>query len=434
MSLIMLFLKHGGVMSTIINDYTDSNLFLTKYISSGIEILQKCKEVNDKVSELVEDEFAQFFLNVDPKISEWNKTIQNKKIKIVDSEKLGELKTIVTQLQTYQIQKISKVFMESVLTRIEDIQCAQQVLDLTTDSERAQAYLKRGIDYYNQEKYDKAIMACSQAIAFKEDLEKAFLYRKASLNALSSTERKKCLVAITTTTSNFQFCGLNDSDIDSITKTLMDKKGKPISLNLSCNFVTNKIAENLIDLAQKNPYVTHIEYERGKEINKTMRKLRSTLQENQYWLTGENEKRVNEEFFIAYREGKNQLQNDNIHQALLYFMQALNRNLHNPIGIESLISAMHKQQSTLARHEKAVTGIVPLSPSEFITGSLDGTLRKWGVDESSELFNWKQIKPQEITSVMLLNDDLIITGHSNGMIIIWDLFNTSPFQVIEKGH
>ena len=247
-------------MSTIINDYTDSGTFFTKFINTGKELLQKCKD--EKISDLVEDEFSQYFLEIDPMISEFYQTIQNKKITILDSDKLDELKSIISSLQTYQakIQKISKIFVDSILAKIEDIQCTQ----LTTDSEKADVYLKRGITYFNQEKYDKAIIACSQAIALNKDLEKAYLYRKAALDALSPTERTKSLVNITTTTCNFQLCGLTDTDIDDIMNALMDKKDDEIALNLSHNLLTEKSGEKLLTIAKKNPFITHIEYRQEK--------------------------------------------------------------------------------------------------------------------------------------------------------------------------
>ena len=156
-------------MTTTIIDRQDPDLLLTGFISSGKDILQKCKDLNSKISGLTEDSFSQFFLEIDPKITEFYQTIQSKKIKILDNERLDDLKWIVTALQTFQphIQQISKIFIDSVLTKIEDLQCVQQLLDLTTDSERAQVYLKRAIAYYNQEKYDKAFFVCSQAFIFR---------------------------------------------------------------------------------------------------------------------------------------------------------------------------------------------------------------------------------------------------------------------------
>ena len=75
-------------MTTIIIDRQDPDLLLSSFISTGKEILQKCKEVNDKISGLIENEFSQFFSESIAKISEWCKTIQSKEIKILDNEKL----------------------------------------------------------------------------------------------------------------------------------------------------------------------------------------------------------------------------------------------------------------------------------------------------------------------------------------------------------
>ena len=357
------------------------------------------------------------------------------KISRLDNKKLDDLSSVITSLKTYQpqIPQVPEGSVDSIISKIEDIQFFQQLLDVLTDSDKANSCLNRGITYYNQQKYDRAINVFSQALRYKEDWEKAYLYRKACLDSLSLTERKKSLVAIATTTNNLQLCGLQDTDIDDIVAALMTYNEEPLSLNFCYNFPSDKIMESLLFLAEKNPYITNIEHH-NIIINGTVQKLHTTLQENQQWYSIENENRSNKDYFITHREGKNLLQKGDIHQALRCFMKALNYNLHNPTGIESLISTLHKQQRTLACHEKAVTGILSLSPSEFITASLDGTLCKWVVEESWELFSWKQIKPQEITSVMNLNDDHIITGHSNGMIIIWDLINTTPFQVIEKGH
>ena len=423
-------------MSTTISIQQDANLDLTGFIISGKKLLQKCEDVNNKISGLIEDAFSQYFLEIDPKISEFYQTIQSKKIKILDSEKLNELKAIVTSLQMYQpqIQKISKIFIDSILTKIEDLQCVQQLLGLTTDSEKAQVYLNRGIAYFNQKKYDKTISACSQAITLKQDLAKAYLYRKASLDALSSTERKKAIVDIATTSCNFQLCGLTDSDIDDIMDALEAIKDEAITLKLCCNLLTSHGIEKLLILAKKNPFVNQIEYETGQIFNETMRELYTTLQENQNRYLLEKEKRFNTDFYIAYTEGQDHFQKERTHESIHCFLKALNRELHHPVGLKSLISALQKQQHTFSCHEKAITGILSLNQAGFITSSLDGTLLKWGVDGPVNQFNWKQTKPQEITTVIHLNGSQIVSGHSNGMIIVWDLLNKEPIQVFEKTH
>ena len=389
-------------MSTIVSDYTDSNLFLTKYISSGTEIFQKCKEFNDKVSEVVEESFAQFFLEMEPKINEWNQTIQSKNIKILDNEKLDELKSIVTSLQAYlsQIQKISKIFIESVLTKIEDLQSFQQLIGLTTDSDKAQTYLNRGMSYYIQDKYDKAFSACSQAIALNEDLDKAYLYRKASLDALSSTERKKCLVDIGTTTCNFRLCAITETDIDDITDALVSNQNGSITLNLCQNELTDQSIEKWIALAKKNPYVKKIEIEKGK--------------------------RSNTEFFATYREGINQLQKGNIPEAIHSFLKALNRDLHNPTGIASLLEALKKQQGIFSYHQQAITEILSID-DKILTGSLDSTLC---IANGGNIKKFKM--PQPVTALRHLNAKTVVTGHSNGLLIVWNINPQIPFPILEQ--
>ena len=422
-------------MSIKIIDQQDSNLLLTGYILTGKEILQKCKEVNDNISGLIENEFSQLFSELDPKISEWYNTIQSKKIKILDSEKLGELKTIISSLQTYQlpIQKISKVFIDAVLTKIEDVQSAQKELDLTTDSEKAEAYLKRGITYFNQEKYYKAITVCSQAIVLNKDLEKAYLYRKAALDALSPTERTKSLVNIATTTCNFQLCGLTDTDIDDIMNALMDKKDDEIALNLSHNLLTEKSGEKLLIIAKKNPFVTQIEYEAGKTFDNVSQELYRILQENRNWCSMEKGKRLNNEFYVAFREGKNQLQKGDVYEAINYFLKALNRELHNSTGIEALLEACRCQQQTFSRHQKAITVVIPIDNKSLLTGSLDGTL-SIGPVENPLSFDWGKNKPQPVTQVIRLNENTIVSGHSNGTLIVWNIAKKTPIHVFEKYH
>ncbi len=407
-------------MTTLINANHDSALLLNSFIIKGKELLQKGKDVNNKNS--VEDSFSQFFLEIDSKITEFYQTLQSKKIKILDSKKLDECQTIITALQTYQSQKISKIFIDAVLAKIQDLQCVQQLVD-KTDAEKAQTYLKMGIAYFNQKKYDKAAYSCSQAIALKDDLEKAYLYRKVSLDMLSSIERKKALCDIAKNTCNFQLCGLTDSDIDDILDTLKAKKGEAIALNLRYNLFTDKVVDKLIDLAKNNPCVTQIEYENDKAFS-------SIIQENRNRCSTGT---TNSDFLVAYQKGKDLFEKGEIHEAVHQFLKALNRELHHPIGIESLLSAMYRQQYTFLCHQKAIVGIFPVK-SGLITACLDGTLQKWGVDGSLDVFNWGKTDPQEITTVSYLSEKLLIAGHTKGEIILWDLSNLSILQLNDKAH
>ena len=297
-------------MSIKIIDGQDPDLLLTGFISSGKELLQKCKDVDSKISGLIEDSFSQFFLEIDPKIGEFYQTIQSKKIKILDNERLDDLKWIVTALQTFQphIQKVSKIFIDSVFTKIEDLQCVQRLLDLTTDSEKAQVYLKRAIDYFDQKKYDKAILVSSQAIVLDEELKEAYSYHQASLDAMPS------------------------------------------------------------------------------------------------------------------------------HEAVHSLLKALNRNLHNPVGIESLLTVMHKQQRIFSYHQKAITGVLPFGDNRFLTGSLDGTLCLGSLEEDPLQFDWKQVKPQGVTTLLRLNKNTMVSGHSNNTLIVWDIAQRTPLHLFEKYH
>ncbi len=285
-------------------------LDFNSFIEVGNSLIQKYKESFKNILCLDLDEsFSQFFLDIEPKINEFYKAVQDKKVKIIDGQKLAELISIMTELTAYpsQVQQISKIFIDTVLTKVEDLQCIQQILDLTTDSEKAQIYLDRGRTYFNKDKFDKAVFACSQAIALKGDLEEAYLYRKASLDALSSEERKKVLLNIAKTTCNFQLCELHNEDIDDIIETLMTKYNESFTLNICHNWLTEKSAEKLLGFAKKNPYVIQIEYTSGTVFTKVSQELNNTLQENRNWYSTEKGKRFNIDFFVAYREGKSQL-------------------------------------------------------------------------------------------------------------------------------
>ena len=290
--------------------------------------------------------------------------------------------------------------------------------------------LEYGIYCYNQEKYDAAILACSEAIALKGDLEKAYLYRKASLDALSSIERKKCLGYIVVTTCNFQLCGLTDSDLDAIIPYLNNKKGVSIVLNLCHNLITEKFLKELLVLVLVNPYVTQIKYEI--DNNPVLQKIQTFLQENRNWYYTAKEKRLNECFFVFYRLGKMNYEYGDIHKTIRDIMSALNRELHNPLGIESLITAMHKQQSTYQLHQNAITGMFLLHKKTYLIASLDNLCIGNLEDMSPIRPDWEKSNYQGVTALLRLNETSCVTGYRNSTLVVIDTKKTP--QIFQKYH
>jgi WD40 repeat protein len=81
-------------------------------------------------------------------------------------------------------------------------------------------------------------------------------------------------------------------------------------------------------------------------------------------------------------------------------------------------------------HNKEITRILKLKTGNIITGSLDGQIKIWNIENTFSLVNTLTFHEEEIIELLELSDKNLLSADKIGKISIWDINKYKQIQII----
>ena len=102
--------------------------------------------------------------------------------------------------------------------------------------------------------------------------------------------------------------------------------------------------------------------------------------------------------------------------------------------MESLLSALRGKKRSIVIDDYPITGVVFTENGVLTNGSTSkDPLRLWNMETGKpSAFDWTSIKPQAVTTLLLLTPTGVVTGHPDGSLLLWDLKTRCVNKVFEQ--